>query len=68
MELSDNQPEISIPLTLEIYPYREFDGLTNMAIAAEIGIAKHTVGKWCERFARQRMDGLLDEHRPGAPR
>ena len=43
-------------------------GLTNMAIAAEIGIAKHTVGKWCERFARQRMDGLLDEHRPGAPR
>jgi transposase len=43
-------------------------GLTNTAIAAELGIAKHTVGKWRERFARQRTDGLLDEPRPGAPR
>src|SRR5919107_5140152 len=43
-------------------------GLTNTSIAAELGIAKHTVGKWRERFARQRTDGLLDEPRPGAPR
>ncbi len=43
-------------------------GLTNTAIAAELGVAKHTVGKWRERFARQRTDGLLDEPRPGAPR
>jgi transposase len=43
-------------------------GLTNTAIAAELGVAKHTVGKWRERFARQRADGLLDEPRPGAPR
>ena len=43
-------------------------GLTNTAIAAELGIAKHTVGKWRERFARLRTDGLLDEPRPGAPR
>ena len=43
-------------------------GLTNTAVAAELGIAKHTVGKWRERFARQRTDGLLDEPRPGAPR
>ena len=35
-------------------------GLTNTAIAAELGVAKHTVGKWRERFARQRTDGLLD--------
>ncbi len=34
----------------------------------ELGIAKHTVGKWRERFARLRDDGLLDEPRPGAPR
>jgi len=43
-------------------------GLSNTAIASELGIAKHTVGKWRERFARLRADGLLDEPRPGAPR
>jgi transposase len=47
---------------------RSAAGLTNTSIAAELGIAKHTVGKWRERFAQQRMDGLLDEPRPGAPR
>src|SRR5215210_3078095 len=43
-------------------------GSSNTAIAAELGVAKHTVGKWRERFARLRTDGLLDEPRPGAPR
>jgi transposase len=43
-------------------------GLSNTAIADELGIAKHTVGKWRERFAQLRADGLLDEPRPGAPR
>src|ERR671916_311444 len=43
-------------------------GLSNTAIADELGVAKHTVGKWRERFARLRADGLLDEPRPGAPR
>ena len=43
-------------------------GLSNTAIAAELGVAKHTLGKWRERFARLRTDGLLDEPRPGAPR
>src|SRR5918998_1343324 len=47
---------------------RAAEGLSNTAIADELGIAKHTVGKWRERFARQRTDGLLDEPRPGAPR
>jgi transposase len=47
---------------------RAAEGLSNTAIADELGIAKHTVGKWRERFARLRADGLLDEPRPGAPR
>jgi transposase len=47
---------------------RSAAGLNNTSIAAELGIAKHTVGKWRERFAQQRTDGLLDEPRPGAPR
>ena len=47
---------------------RAADGLSDTAIADELGIAKHTVGKWRKRFARLRADGLLDEPRPGAPR
>src|ERR671912_363774 len=47
---------------------RAAEGLSNTAIADELGVAKHTVGKWRERFARSRADGLLDEPRPGAPR
>src|SRR5919205_2089269 len=47
---------------------RAAEGLSNTAVAAELGIAKHTAGKWRERFARLRADGLLDEPRPGAPR
>ncbi len=43
-------------------------GLSNTAVAGGLGISKHTVGKWRERFARLRADGLLDEPRPGAPR
>src|SRR3954449_1187406 len=47
---------------------RAAERLSNTAIADELGIAKHTVGKWRERFVRLRTDGLLDEPRPGAPR
>jgi transposase len=47
---------------------RAAEGLSNTAIAAELGAAKHTAGKGRERFARLRADGLLDEPRPGAPR
>src|SRR4051812_19683253 len=43
-------------------------GRSNTAIATELGVSKHTVGKWRERFAGLRTDGLLDEPRPGAPR
>jgi transposase len=44
------------------------DGFTNTAVAEELGIAHQTVGKWRSRFVKRRLDGLLDEPRPGAPR
>jgi transposase len=44
------------------------EGKTNTTVAAEIGVSKPTVGKWRARFLMQRLDGLLDEPRPGAPR
>jgi len=43
-------------------------GATNRAVARELGITANTVGKWRRRFVAHRLDGLLDEHRPGAPR
>lgn len=44
------------------------DGLTNKAVAEELGISKPMVGKWRSRFLVRRLDGLLDEPRSGAPR
>ena len=43
-------------------------GAHNGQIAERLGIFRGTVGKWPERFARDRLDGLYDEPRPGAPR
>ena len=43
-------------------------GATNQQIAAEVGCNPTTVGKWRTRFAAKRLDGLLDEPRPGQPR
>ena len=43
-------------------------GETNTAVADELGVTKQTVGKWRARFIERRLDGLLDEPRPGAPR
>ena len=44
------------------------DGLTNLAIAERLGITRVTVATWRGRFAAGRLDGLVDEPRPGAPR
>jgi len=44
------------------------DGLTNLAIAERLGISRLTVATWRRRFAAERLDGLVDEPRPGAPR
>lgn len=43
-------------------------GLENKAICKQIGASANTVGKWRQRFAGSRLDGLYDEPRPGAPR
>ena len=43
-------------------------GKSNTTIAREFNVANLTVGKWRQRFIDQRLDGLLDEPRPGAPR
>jgi transposase len=44
------------------------EGATNLAIAERLGITRVTVTTWRKRFAAQRLGGLVDEPRPGAPR
>jgi transposase len=44
------------------------EGKTNKAVAEEVGVWPQTVTKWRGRFVRQRLEGLADEPRPGAPR
>jgi transposase len=43
-------------------------GKANRTVARELHLDEDTVGKWRQRFLAQRLDGLLDEPRPGAPR
>src|SRR5262245_14862681 len=40
-------------------------GKNNQQVAEELGVQPHTVGKWRRRFVAKRLDGLLDEPRPG---
>ena len=44
------------------------EGLSNGAVAKRLRITAATVCKWRERFRLNRLEGLLDEPRPGAPR
>jgi transposase len=41
---------------------------SNREIAQQLRVTPQTVGKWRGRFMLERLDGLLDEPRPGAPR
>lgn len=44
------------------------EGWGNTQVAQRLGINRMTVGKWRARFVAERLDGLLDEPRPGRPR
>ena len=44
------------------------DGRDNGGVSEVLGITRQTVGKWRERFLALRLEGLVDEPRPGAPR
>ena len=44
------------------------EGVQSKAVAAELGVHEHTIGMWQRRFLKDRVDGLLDEARPGRPR
>jgi len=41
---------------------------SNGEVAERCRVTPQTVGKWRSRFLGRRLDGLLDEPRPGAPR
>ena len=41
---------------------------SNTVVAEKMNLTKQCVGKWRSRFIDKRLDGLLDEPRPGAPR
>jgi transposase len=44
------------------------EGQDNNVVAERLRVTPQTVSKWRGRFVRDRLDGLLDAPRPGAPR
>ena len=44
------------------------EGRTNGEVATELRVHPTTVSKWRHRFAKERLDGLVDAPRPGAAR
>jgi transposase len=43
------------------------EGLANREVAKQLRVHEATVCKWRGRIIAKRLDGLLDEPRPGAP-
>jgi transposase len=44
------------------------EGGSNSEVSRRVGVLRETVRKWRDRFERDRLEGLSDEPRPGAPR
>ena len=44
------------------------EGSSNKEVSAQVQLTGQTVGRWRRRFLDRRLDGLLDEPRPGGPR
>jgi transposase len=44
------------------------NGKSNSTVAEELRLTRQTIGKWRRRFLLERLEGLHDEQRPGAPR
>jgi transposase len=44
------------------------EGVRNVEIARRLGVHRPMVTKWRNRFAEHRLDGLVDDPRPGQPR
>jgi transposase len=44
------------------------EGLRTGEIAGRLGVHRNTVAKWRRRFVAERLEGLVDEPRPGQPR
>jgi len=44
------------------------EGQDNSVVAERLRVTRQTVSKWRSRFVHDRLDGLLDAPRPGAPR